>query len=351
MNAGPMRGDGRPVEIVGGGLAGLSLGLALRRAGVPVVVFEAQGYPRHRVCGEFIAGLDQSTIARLDLATHLAGALRHRRVAWFRQGLPIRTQTLPSPALGLSRHALDARLAAAFVAAGGELQTNHRAPLDAAPPGRVFAAGRRRQSSPWLGLKVHARQLPLEADLEVHLGRHAYVGLSGVENGRTNVCGLFRRHTRSSENPASAGPDVLRRHLSEAGLNNLAARLDAAEIEVDSFSAVAALSFRPATPHPDRLCLGDGLAMTPPFTGNGMAMALQSAALAVDPLLAWARGKRSWPDTVQIVNRHLWRRFRRRLVSAHLLHPFLLEAGRQRWLAWANRARLLPLNSLYRLTH
>jgi len=52
---------GRSVEVVGGGLAGLSLGLALRRRGVPVTVWEAGHYPRHRVCGEFITGLDRAT--------------------------------------------------------------------------------------------------------------------------------------------------------------------------------------------------------------------------------------------------------------------------------------------------
>ena len=60
-------GVARGVEIVGGGLAGLSLGLALRRAGVPVTLHEAGEYPRHRVCGEFIAGLDERTRARLGL--------------------------------------------------------------------------------------------------------------------------------------------------------------------------------------------------------------------------------------------------------------------------------------------
>ena len=42
------RGDSQPVEIIGGGLAGLALGLALQRRGVPVMVFEAHDYPRHR---------------------------------------------------------------------------------------------------------------------------------------------------------------------------------------------------------------------------------------------------------------------------------------------------------------
>ena len=108
----------RPIEIIGGGLAGLSLGLSLRRSGVPVTILEAGRYPRHRVCGEFITGLAPKTTARLELAPFLADALSHREVAWFLDGgtKPARVQRLPSPALGLGRYALDARLAAAFVA-------------------------------------------------------------------------------------------------------------------------------------------------------------------------------------------------------------------------------------------
>ena len=51
----------RPIEVVGGGVAGLALGLALRRANIPVTVYEAGDFPRHRVCGEFISGLDDRT--------------------------------------------------------------------------------------------------------------------------------------------------------------------------------------------------------------------------------------------------------------------------------------------------
>src|ERR1044072_7840589 len=65
------------MEIIGGGLAGLLLGAALHRAVVPTAVYEAGDYPRHRVCGEFITGLDASTIDRLGLADVLRGGLRH----------------------------------------------------------------------------------------------------------------------------------------------------------------------------------------------------------------------------------------------------------------------------------
>jgi hypothetical protein len=55
------------VTIVGGGLAGLTLGIGLRQRGVPITVWEARRYPRHRVCGEFISGGGQSSLARLGL--------------------------------------------------------------------------------------------------------------------------------------------------------------------------------------------------------------------------------------------------------------------------------------------
>lgn len=336
----------RPIEIIGGGLAGLSLGTALGRAGVPVTIFEAGSYPRHRVCGEFITGLATPTITRLGLGPILADALRHREVAWFMRDQPVRRQRLPAPALGLSRHALDARLAAAFTAAGGVLHANTRLTDTATPPGRVVATGRRRSRSPWLGLKIHAVGLPLPHDLELHLGDQGYLGLSRIENGRVNICGLFRRRELCAK-----GPDLLLGYLQAAGLTALAGRLAAAEFDPVSFCAVAAVGFDRRVPPSDRIRLGDACAMIPPFTGNGMAMAFQSAEAVLDPLLAYARGEASWRVTSRACDLALRRRFRLRLASAAILHPYFLQPKRQPWLAGLNRAHLLPLRPLYALLH
>jgi len=336
----------RPIEIVGGGLAGLSLGLALRRADVPVTVFETGTYPRHRVCGEFITGLDPTTTERLGLAPLISDALVHREVAWFIQDNPTRLQRLPAPALGLSRHTLDERLASAFTTAGGSLRTQTRVTDPTTPPGRIFASGRRRGRSTWLGLKVHALDLHLDHDLELHLGNEAYLGLSRIENQRVNLCGLFRLR-RSNQ----TGPELLLAYLRSAGLDALAERLASVRFDPDSFCAVAGVCFDRRVPAATEIRLGDQCAMIPPFTGNGMAMAFQSAAAALDPLLAYSRDGLPWAHACAAVQLALRRRFRLRLAFADLLHPFLLQPSRQRWLAALSRSGLLPLRPLYSALH
>ena len=114
-----MQKERRGIQIVGGGLAGLSLGIALVKRNVAVQLYEASTYPRHRVCGEFIAGLHSETAEELGIVEPLADAAQHRSVSWFRKGQAFRQDRLPAAALGISRHRLDQRLATLFEASGG----------------------------------------------------------------------------------------------------------------------------------------------------------------------------------------------------------------------------------------
>ena len=122
----------KTVTIAGGGLAGLSLGVALRERGVPVIVHEAGSYPRHRVCGEFVSGVSSGTLETLGVEPVFREARRLHTSAWFRNGRCLLRAELPEAAMGLSRHQLDRRLAERFVAAGGALRTHSRKKPDPA---------------------------------------------------------------------------------------------------------------------------------------------------------------------------------------------------------------------------
>ena len=73
----------KPITIIGGGLAGLTLGVALRAKKIPVLICEAGHYPRHRVCGEFINGKGLAVLQELGLMEGLMqrGAREARNVA------------------------------------------------------------------------------------------------------------------------------------------------------------------------------------------------------------------------------------------------------------------------------
>src|SRR5690606_17535580 len=124
-----------------------------------------------------------------------------------------------------------------------------------------------------------------------------------------------------------------------------------AEICEDSFSAVAGLAWTAPPSGSARLALGDAFAVTPPFTGNGMAMALQSAAGALPFLLAWSQGEVSWEETRRQVHRALHRRFRRRLRHARHVHLWLLSPAATRLAGFLHRRGWVPWRLFYRLVH
>jgi 2-polyprenyl-6-methoxyphenol hydroxylase-like FAD-dependent oxidoreductase len=185
----------------------------------------------------------------------------------------------------------------------------------------------------------------MAADLEMHAGTNGYAGLAGVEDGWTNVCGLFRID-RSLQ---ASGADLLPAYLAAGGNAKLAATLRDGEWRVGSFSAVAGFELGRQTPLPGLLALGDAESMIPPFTGNGMSMAFQAAECAVGPLVAWSRGGQSWQDAANSVRTAVRRKFKRRLAAAALLHPVLLNPCGRTLLQNLATAHLLPFQPMLSL--
>ncbi len=167
----------------------------------------------------------------------------------------------------------------------------------------------------------------------------------GVEDGRVNVCGLFRL----DRGQRAKGSELLRRYLLAGGLDALAERMVPEQIDEESVCAVAGFRLGRQAKQPDLCVLGDAESMIPPFTGNGMSMAFQSAETGLGPLAAWSRGELGWGDCRSRIAAGLETRFRRRLRAAAALHPFLMRRPGRHVLRMLAVVQLLPFRPLLSL--
>jgi 2-polyprenyl-6-methoxyphenol hydroxylase-like FAD-dependent oxidoreductase len=309
----------RTITIVGGGLAGLTLGIGLRQHGIPVAIWEAGDYPRHRVCGEFISGNGPAVLQRLGLQPLLerAGAVRVNSAAFVSGPNSSPVRDLPSAALGLSRYVMDATLAAEFQRLGGALHHNTRRQENDFGEGIVRASGRRPQPTEngwrWFGLKAHATNVNLTADLEMHVSADNYVGVNRINGGEVNVCGLFRGRPGETR---ESGFELLR---GKPG-SPLRERLVSARFDEGSFCSVAGLSLKPQRAgDKTECCIGDAITMIPPVTGNGMSMAFESAEIAIEPLSRFSRNEMNWTEARDTIARACDTAFAERLTWAHRL--------------------------------
>lgn len=289
----------KSVTIIGGGLAGLTLGILLRRENVPVAVIEAGKYPRHRVCGEFLSGRGREILRQLGLEEQVPNAIEGSNCSFhLERRQPVRF-CMQQRALCVSRFDLDHFLAEEFQRTGGILKTGARAELKGDDIGVVRATGRRRSNDSrgkLFGLKAHAtlssgaRGATRPASLELHFGEREYVGICGLSENRVNVCGLFY-----SETP------IREIHREWKGIFERSVWSDTLRDVVwdeESFSSVAGLTLDRHAPE-DCFAIGDAAAMIPPLTGNGMSMAIESADAALPLLRRYARGEISWSDCVR----------------------------------------------------
>ncbi|MES2307626.1 MAG: hypothetical protein V4507_02095, partial [Verrucomicrobiota bacterium] len=314
----------KQIKIIGGGLAGLTLGIALRQKEIPVVIYEASTYPRHRVCGEFISGSGQDSLKRLGLDTlfHRAGISIGKTVAFYEKKRLIPTTPLPEQAWCISRFVTDEILSAEFQRLGGELRLEERWTQDY-EEGIVRATGRRVEISsegPRLfGLKVHAKNIHLDADLEMHFQQNGYVGLCRLPHEEVNICGLFQSQT--------AVPHLIKTWKNYLGGEKgtpLYEKLKEATWDENSFCAVAGISLRPIQAiEREECCIGDALTMIPPVSGNGMSMAFESAEIAFNPLVHYSQGQLTWSEAQQKIARQCDQTFSRRLRWASHLQKLL----------------------------
>jgi menaquinone-9 beta-reductase len=262
----------RAITVIGGGPAGCAAALAALDEGASVTVYEKSRLPRHKVCGEFLSPEILPLIESLGLHDSFFAA-RPARLSRVVLRMPRREKTfsLPEPAYSLSRFALDRLLLEEAASRGAEVMTQARK-ADAALGPVVIAHGRQApapKGNRLFGFKAHFRG-PVEEAVEMFFFRGGYAGVSPVEEGAVNVCGLAPEESLRAAGfrPEEIFPESLRERL---------ARLERSF----DWLVTGPLVFQEKFDRPSEAYLaGDALAFVDPFTGSGILSALATGKLA-----------------------------------------------------------------------
>src|SRR5258707_11032644 len=291
------------VAIIGAGPAGSTLAALLAGRGIDVTLIDRDLFPRDKLCGEFLSYDALPVLEHLGIISALddAGAPRitHCRVVGSRRTYEL---TFPHAARGVSRLFFDDllfRKAAAFGAR--TLVGRNAAAIDRTSvtldDGRVLNArilvgawgrwGRfdaqlerpfvRDRSHRNFGFKRHYRGVGQSETIELHSFPRGYLGVSGVEGGITNICGLVHA-SRLAGHKGRWDSFIETIRGERAELDAMYARFEPAQ---DGFLSSEPVIFRARSPvEGGVLMIGDASGVIDPLTGNGMAMAIQSALLA-----------------------------------------------------------------------
>ncbi len=316
------------LRVIGGGPAGASAAIAGLLEGASVELHEKTRFPRHKVCGEFLSPEIVPLLEHLGLAASFfnANPASIRRLV-IRFGAREKTAALPETAYGLSRFVFD-KLLLDRAREGAETTESPGARVIVAH-GRRTAAPPRSRGNRLFGFKAHFRG-PSNDAIELHFFDAGYVGISSVENGLTNVCGLA---TESALSRSGFAYDELL-----ASVPSLAERVRPLTREMN-WLTTGPLIFANRLheePTPEAYYAGDALSFVDPFTGSGMYCALLTGTIAGQSA---ARGLSSAEHV--------------RLCRQALGRPFAFSSLVRNAIAtgWASRvAPFVPAQLLYRLT-
>ncbi len=296
--------------VIGGGLAGSMVAIRLAAAGRQVTLLEKESAANHKVCGEFLSPeaveyLNQVGINPLDL-----GAATIRYVCLSSKQRVVET-SLPFTALSLSRFTLDEALLSRAEECGCKVQRgsfveqlNNQDNLWSAQlrggesvcAHSVFLANGKHDIRGWeraptdqgdlVAFKLHWQLDPAQTEIlrdfiELFLFPRGYGGLSLVERDVANLCLVVRK----AELRRVGGWQKLLASILDDNLH-LKQRLQGAKALWDRPLAISSIPYGHLAGQPyDLWCVGDQAAVIPSFTGDGMSIALHSAALATEMYL------------------------------------------------------------------
>jgi flavin-dependent dehydrogenase len=329
------------VAIIGAGPAGATLAALLASRGVDVALIDRDTFPRDKLCGEFLSYDALPILERLGIDLQVAPYIHRCRVVARRRTYEFE---FPHPARGTSRMFLDALLFRTAIARGARAaeSTTINSLDELRAPVVVGAWGRwgrfdtqlergfvRDRSHRNFGFKRHYRGAPNSGVIELYSFDRGYLGVNDVEDGATNICGLVHA-SRLSRHKGRWDSFVETIRSEEPSLETLYSRYAPAQ---ENFLSSEPVIFRARSPVEGGVfMIGDASGVIDPLTGNGMAMAIQSA-LVLAPFIVRLLAN---PNQREAIEREYRSRhaamFRRRIawsrrVASLLSRPALLDTA------------------------
>ncbi len=264
----------KAIRVVGGGPAGSAAAIAALGYGASVHILEKSRAPHHKVCGEFLAAETCGVLEELgawdEFRSRKPARMERCRL---RFGSRLKEWKLAEPAFGLTRLELDRMLLNRAAALGATVVRGER--WQGPPGATILAAGRRgaaQKGNRLFGFKSHFEG-PASDAVEVFFERSGYVGVSPVENGVTNVCGILPETVLGRYGFCFDDVVFSRPYLAER-LQLLSRRMPwlvtgplvFSEVERENSAEVYAA--------------GDSVGFVDPFTGSGMLNALLTGRMA-----------------------------------------------------------------------
>ena len=326
------------VAIIGAGPAGSTLAALLASRGVNVALYDRDVFPRDKLCGEFLSYDALPILDALGVLASIDAAPAPRITRCRVIGARTYEFDLPFAARGVSRLFLDELLLRTAQRSGAKVHegvaVNDLRELTAKilvgawgrwgrfdqQLGRGFVRDRSHRN---FGFKRHFTG-PLTDAIELYSFPRGYLGVNAVEGELTNICGLVHASRLAGHKGRwDAFVDTIRGE--EPELNALFARYEPAQ---DHYLSSEPVIFRARSAVEGGVfMIGDASGVIDPLTGNGMAMAIQSALLAA-PLIVRALEGANVEDEYRDAHRRFFapRIAWSRRVAFLLSRPRLLDA-------------------------
>ncbi len=197
-----------------------------------------------------------------------------------------------------------------------------------------------------VGIKAHYAGIAMPNQVDLYLFDGGYVGINPVESGAANVCLLasYAAFAKAGKDPAAMFEWIADQNPAFGRRLAGAQRLD------ETLCTVAAVDTGlPSRPWNGVACIGDTATMIPPLCGDGMAMALHSAALCVPLADAYLRGKIDLQTWEARYTAEWHAAFDRRLKAGRGLQA-LLNSGVNERVLWAGAKLPIAANYVMRAT-